>query len=428
MPKVLLITHNPLSSYTNMGKTLQGLVGAFDKDELCQLYIYPSLPDKDTCASFYRITDKAVLRGVLTGRVQGGEVQPVDVSAMFEKAGDEKVYRNPKNKTAVRMLLRDLLWKMARWNNKGLKTWLQEQRPDAIFVAPGTAKFLYDIALWTARYLHIPIVTYVCDDYYFSRRAGGLLRHIEGYLLRRKITQLMKRTTCLVAISPSLERAYSREFGCPAVTVMTAAATISAHPQVPAKPTSVTYMGNIRSNRYLSLAEFGRALDVFNEKYGLAITLDIYTAEKDADILSAFDGIDAVCLKGFVAGEAYQEAFEQTEYLLFAESFQKESRALVKHSVSTKIAESLGSGKCLLAYGPPELASMQHLTENECALVATAAEQLPALLETAFLHPEQTEQVIENALKTARTYHDATAVTQAVRAVFEALSPEEVSV
>ena len=34
MPKVLLITHNPLSSYTNMGKTLQGLVGAFDKDEL----------------------------------------------------------------------------------------------------------------------------------------------------------------------------------------------------------------------------------------------------------------------------------------------------------------------------------------------------------------------------------------------------------
>ena len=200
------------------------------------------------------------------------------------------------------------------------------------------------------------------------------------------------------------------------------------HPLVPAKPTSVTYMGNIRLNRYLSLAEFGRALDVFNEKYGLAITLDIYTAEKDADILSAFDGIDAVRLKGFVAGEAYQEAFEQTEYLLFAESFQKESRALVKHSVSTKIAESLGSGKCLLAYGPPELASMQHLTENECALVATAAEQLPALLETAFLHPEQTEQVIENALKTARTYHDATAVTQAVRAVFEALSPEEVSV
>ena len=428
MSKVLLITHNPLGSYTNMGKTLQGLVGAFNKDELCQLYIYPSLPDKDTCASFYRITDKAVLRGVLTGRVQGGEVQPVDASAMFEKAADEKVYRNPKNKSALRMLLRDLLWKMARWNNKGLKTWLQEQRPDAIFVAPGTAKFLYDIALWTARHLHIPIVTYVCDDYYFSRRAGGLLRRIEECLLRRQITCLMKQTTCLIVISPSLEREYTREFGCPAVTAMTAAASIRAHAQVPKAPASVTYMGNIRLNRYRALAEFGHALDAFNAQHDTAVTLDIYTGEKDATILSAFEGIASVRLNGFVSGEAYQQVFEQTEYLLFTESFEEDSRALVKHSVSTKIPESLGSGKCLLAYAPPELASMQHLIDNRCALVATAPEQLPALLETAFLHPEQTDQVIERALQTARSHHDPARVAQTVRAVFEERTLEEVPI
>lgn len=40
--KVLLISHNSISTYQNMGKTFLSLFNCFQKEELCQLYIYPS--------------------------------------------------------------------------------------------------------------------------------------------------------------------------------------------------------------------------------------------------------------------------------------------------------------------------------------------------------------------------------------------------
>ena len=72
--KILIISHNPLSTYQNMGKTMLSLFHAFDKNELCQLYIYPSLPDVDSCKSFFRITDKDILRSYYKFKVRGKEV------------------------------------------------------------------------------------------------------------------------------------------------------------------------------------------------------------------------------------------------------------------------------------------------------------------------------------------------------------------
>ena len=45
--KVLIISHNPISNQSNMGKTFLSLFSQFDKEELCQLYIYPVIPNED---------------------------------------------------------------------------------------------------------------------------------------------------------------------------------------------------------------------------------------------------------------------------------------------------------------------------------------------------------------------------------------------
>lgn len=47
--KILLISHNPISDYTNMGKTFASLFSEFSRDELYQLYICGSLPNIDMC-------------------------------------------------------------------------------------------------------------------------------------------------------------------------------------------------------------------------------------------------------------------------------------------------------------------------------------------------------------------------------------------
>lgn len=74
--KLLIISHNPMSTYNNMGRTLCGLFNRFSKEELCQLYIYPSVPDVDRCGSYYRITDKDVLKSYFLLKVKGNEIYP----------------------------------------------------------------------------------------------------------------------------------------------------------------------------------------------------------------------------------------------------------------------------------------------------------------------------------------------------------------
>ena len=60
------------------------------------------------------------------------------------------------------------------------------------------------------------------------------------------------------------------------------------------------------------------------------------------------------------------------------EAFDKENRDRVRYSVSTKIIESLASGRPLLAYGPEDVASMAYLRRNDCAALACSLSASPS--------------------------------------------------
>ena len=168
---------------------------------------------------------------------------------------------------------------------------------------------------------------------------------------------------------------------------------------------SLTFMGNIRCNRYVSLAEIGKTLDQINEENKTTYHLDIYTSEKDENILNSFKDIASIRLCGFVTGEEFTKTFFGADCLLHVEAFDEESQDLVKHSVSTKIADSLGSGITIFAYGPSTLVSMRHLIDNDCAIVCTEQEQLKSKLLTLLMDEKERERVAENGIAVAKEYH-----------------------
>ena len=61
---------------------------------------------------------------------------------------------------------------------------------------------------------------------------------------------------------------------------------------------------------------------------------------------------------------------------------------LVRFSVSTKIAESLMYGPCLIAYGPEGIASIDYLKENNAAYVISRPEDLEKGLEEILTNKE----------------------------------------
>lgn len=422
--KVLIVSHNPISTYNNMGKTLGSLFAAFSAEELCQLYLHPSVPDTNACHSYYRITDRDVLMSYAKLRVKGGVVKPD--TARHELSDNTKagmLYRRVKNVGTVKRLGRDLMWKLARWYNKELKAWIAAEAPTHIFVAPGMPKLLYYIAFKLSKKHSLPIITYICDDYYFLKPAKNPLARFANWRLRTKIEKLMAKSAHGVFICDPLKDAYRARFSVEATTVMTGA-SLTAAPAVSAYPpfSSLTYMGNLYYGRQNSLADIGRVLDTLNAERGTDYALDIYTGDTDSATKALFAPISSVKLHGFVSGAEYARVVEDAKAFVHVEGFDGESMDLVKFSVSTKIADNLSNGKVFVAYGPKTVASIAHLAKNACAFVITDREGLKQGVATVFDNEQARVAYVNSALQAAHRHHNTQTNSEKLRDIIKNIS------
>ena len=230
----------------------------------------------------------------------------------------------------------------------------------------------------------------------------------------------MSRTSHVITICDELKELYTSRFHRPMTTIMTGSSfPISKEIHSVDSPTSITYLGNVRCDRYTSIAEMGRALEEINGEDGTDYHINIYTGEKDKQILGVLESAKTVRLCGFVSGEEFNAVLHSADFLLHTESFDDGYIEVVRNSVSTKIADSLGSGVPLIAYGPGCIASMGHLLRNDCAITITEKEALKETLRTAFRDKELRDQKARNGLRVAMQYHEPRACGDMVKKVFE---------
>ena len=419
--KLLLISHNPFSSYQSMGKTFVSLFSAFPKEQLCQLYIYPSFPDVDAVASCYRITDRDAIKRVFPFAKAGGEVSPRPYSgSMIENETDKKFYAKSSNNQPVKRLLRDLVWKLSNWYTADLQRWLDREKPDCIFLAPGYAKFIYDIALTISRKRNIPVITYICDDNYFLATPKTAAGRLWLRLLQKKTRQIMDGSRLVVAISQEIAEQYAEEFSIKSEVIMTGAG-IGIAETLPQRTEikSFSYFGNLDLNREKSLAQIGRVLDEINTQRGTDLRLNIHTGDGTP---AEFEDIQSIRMGGFLVGDAFRSAFLGADCLVHAEAFDEENRDIVKGSVSTKIADSLASAIPLLAYGPAGIASIEHLRRNDCAFVAGSKEELKAVICQLLEDSEERNRISGNAKAAAERCHESKANSEKLKAIVKQIA------
>ncbi len=408
--KVLIISHNPITTYHSMGKTFLSLFSSFEKKELCQLYIYPTIPDIDKCNSYFRVTDKDVLKSyVKFGYVSTRIIQEKDIDvnqhSLFENESESDFYKKTK-KNSFTILCRDVIWKFSNWYNKSLKKWLELEKPTCIFLAPGESKFIYDIALKIAKKICIPLFSYICDDYYFVDNPSGLFDKLQLNMLKHKMKIAMKSSKEIITICNGLSDTYSSEFGRSAHTIFTGSNyPIATKPLNAFNIRSLTYMGNLSCNRYFSIADIGKALDIINKKNGTDYRLFLYTSPLKGEIKTLFSDIHSIQYCGYVTGNDFENILHSQTILIHVEAFDNMSIDRVKHSISTKIADCLGSGNLLFAYGPDNVASIRHLTDNDCAVVVTNHNNLVNTLEELFNNNHY--KIIKKEIETAEKCHSS---------------------
>ena len=420
--KTLIICHNPISLDNNMGKTLLSLFDAFSEKNLCQLYIYPAIPNVKKCGSYFQITDKMVIENIFKFKTCGRVVYVDEEKRQsFERNQfEERAFTNKKNRREIKLLLRSLIWSIGNWYNRSLKNWIETEKPDVIFATGGVSSFFYPLVLKISKKYNLPIVTYVCDDFFFSKKKNGIISKIYYRRLKRNIRKMMLKSSTIVSICDLLSKKYNEFFDVNAVTIYTGTHLENNDIiEERTEATNISYFGNLFIGRNTALSEIGKVLDEINKERNTNFKLNIYTNTNDKGVKAVFDGIEAVSVYDFVSPEQVVDLMKDSILLMHVEGFETEDVERVRYSMSTKIPESLNSGVCLFAYGPLEDASIQYLFENDCAIVSETKTLLKERLEEALFNDKKRYDCISKAKEVVRQNHDKNSQSNKLKAVFD---------
>ena len=191
MKRVLIISNGALSDSDSNGRTVSNLFNAYDNEKLAQFCVYGN-PDFTKCKNYYKVTDKDALKSLLSLKQCGGKV---------EYAKEEKTVTNVKiikqRKTPLKVLLREFAWKFGRWKGKKLKKWIDDFKPEVVFINLADNCFTIDLALMVVKKYNIPIVAFSTENYYFKREnyltnKPSLLYKIINRKLRKAYKKLEK--------------------------------------------------------------------------------------------------------------------------------------------------------------------------------------------------------------------------------------------
>lgn len=406
--RVLIISNNCFSKSQNMGKTLSSIFCTFNTSEVCQLYFYSSTPDISVCHDFYRISDYDLIQGKLFGKIGKVIDSSIDMTnKLYETEQIQKAYSSFNRDNSLVNLARTFLWDIARWNSPALDQWIRLMNPDCIFFASGDTVFSYKIVWKISQKYNLPIISYVCDEYYYGYHPSNILGYIYGNILKKWMKKIFQASRQFAVICNPLGELYQNEFKKEYYVLNTGNEIRFNRVKDTKQSNCLSYLGNIGLNRWKSLIQIGQVLDEYNQLYFQEYKLNIYSGETNSQILTSFGKVKSIQFMGKISPQECLEKMQSSIAVIHTESFDIYDIKRVKYSMSTKIADSLASGTCLFAYGSLELASIQYLYENQCAIVATSLVDLKSKLYDLLENEELRAKCIKKALILAKAKHDS---------------------
>ena len=402
IPRLLVVSTNVIRKGGSNGRLLAELLGSWPSNKLAQFYTYNELPEENLCSTYYRVTDKDALQSFLTGKKVGNEVFPKEIEK--KKVGAITKHGVQPKKNSLTYLLRDIVWNSNRWLSEDFWMWCDRFRPEAVLILAGASSYPHNTARKIADRYEIPLIilnseNYYLKDYnYLKGRGWDFIYPLYKWECDRGFRRLMKRSTEEVYINDKLSNDYNEAFGRPGV-VIHQGSSLSRMPEVDNETPIFSYAGNLGIDRHKALIEIAMAL----QKISKTLKLNVYGRALSDEVEHALQGCPGIDFHGMVPYEKVLQVMKESDFMVHAESFEPFWIKDLSTAFSTKIADVLRSGKCLVLYAAPSFACTQYVLNNDCGCVITS----PDLLDNKL------REIIEN--KPLRKHYVANAILSAER-------------
>lgn len=404
----------------------------WERENLRQIFSHPRTPVRGHCGELYQITDKMLLRRRLFRKEPIGRIYHYDElekDAVFGGDADSsslisKLYKLGSRKSPLNYLLRGWLWKKKYWCTDQLNAWMDEFQPECIFLAFSDDFFIPQIALYAAERYKIPIVSCIGDDYYFNDRFSlSPFYHLYRRRYKKLINKVFSHGGSAAYIGDKIRDKYNAEFHLRGETVY----LVSEVERQPFRPIrteypKIVYCGNIRLGRDQSLADISRALREIEPSYSLTV----YSNENDKKYYRLLQESPGIDYKGTVPYEQVKKELTDCDITVVVEGFDKKDVDITRYSLSTKVADSLASGRFVLGYGSIECGAIEYLRKIECGLTCCSVDELRRELPVILESVELQKKAYDRATRISEAHHSLKRSTSVFEGIVEtALSDYE---
>lgn len=408
-PKLLIISHSLYDNNNNIGKTLVSLLRGWPKDRIAEIYFRNDSPSFNYSSEYYCITDKDVLKSVLSCHTinAGSIINKLDELSCSSTENILYAFGNHRHPGVS--LVRDIMWDLGKWKTNELKNWvLHTVKPDLILFVPNDYCLAYKVALYVSSLADKPIIPFYMDDPFYFDVKIGIIDSIRRKQIRSLAEKIHKRSKSILTICDYMSLVYEKKFkmGCHAFMNSVEISEPSGRKEL-SNPVVLTYMGNLHSNRWKSLVEIGKALEIIEKEKGIYCVVNIYsTSYLEKGMKEAFISVPTLHYIGEIPASQLREKRAESDILLHVEAFDKRSVDSLMLSLATRIPEYLSTGVPIFAYGPANLSTIRYLTDFDLAQVCYDKKDIIIQLSVLLSDANRRHDLALRGFERAKTYHD----------------------
>lgn len=315
-------------------------------------------------------------KSILGGRKAGRKISKIseskDIVEAKQNAQRKGVYGFMKKISMVIntpvQLLRDFIWLTGRYNTEELRKFIQEFNPDIVFCPRYISPKQMRLEKLVSTMTKAPFVAFTADDEASVPKYGSLLNRMRKKAIHRRFSKHILLYHHYFTFSQDQATEYKSEYGIETSTLLKCGEfTDKYSPKKIGTPIRIVYAGRLYCNRWKTLAEIGKALQVIN-KDGIRMVLDIYTQEgMTQEQKTALSEDTFIYMKGSVTPTKLKKVYEDADIALHVESLDKKNRLLTRVSFSTKIIDLMASSCAIMAICWEKHAGYQYLKDKDAA-------------------------------------------------------------
>lgn len=385
LPKVLIVSRGVWDETQGTSSTLTNLFQNYEADKLAHIYIETKTPNTQCCRLFFQISEVSLIHKIFHWRTKTGFIintETIDNVVVDEKKAAQEentMIFVRKHRLIIFNFIREILWLLNGWKSKELKKFIADFNPDLIWLDGSPLPLMNRLHCYVLDVAKKPASIFMQDDVYtYESCSKNIWSRLYKCLLRTQVRRVVSKCDNMFVASLKMKREYDEIFDVNSTFITKGIDLLDINWQSynVHRPIRMTYLGQVIYGRIYSLIAVANALKNIN-KAEVKLQFEIYTNNQiSEDLKRQLLNSNGVKLMPPVTYPEVPSVINNSDVVVFVESFEKKYKNIARLSFSTKISDYFASGRAILAIGPSDNASIEYFRDEDAALIATNEEQI----------------------------------------------------